>query len=99
MNKFQKDLRTGVLGEEVVYNFLVKDSQTSKVIDVREDKIFQKLDVDFIQELTNGISRMIEVKTDTQAHYTRNLAYEHTSKKNYKTIGCFEKTKADYIFN
>lgn len=98
MNKFQKDLRTGVLGEEVVYNFLVKDSRTSKVIDVREDKIFQKLDVDFIQELTNGISRMIEVKTDTQAHYTKNLAYEHTSNKYYNTIGCFEKTKADYIF-
>lgn len=98
MNKFQKDLRTGSLGEEVIYNFLMKDSQTSKVIDVREDKIFQKLDVDFIQELTNGISRMIEVKTDTQAHYTRNLAYEHTSNKYYNTIGCFEKTKADYIF-
>ena len=98
MNKFQKDLRTGVLGEEVVYNFLLRNSQTSNVLDVRDDKVFQKLDVDFIQELISGGTRMIEVKTDTQAHYTKNLAYEHTSNKYYNTIGCFEKTKADYIF-
>ena len=98
MNKFQNDLRTGELGEEVVYNFLSRNPNTSKVLDVRGDKVFQKLDVDFIQELISGGFRMIEVKTDTQAHYTRNLAYEHTSNKYYNTIGCFEKTKADYIF-
>lgn len=98
MNKFQQDLKTGNIGEDVVYKFLLNDSNTSNLIDVRDDKVFQKLDVDFIQELKTGGCRMIEVKTDTQAHYTKNLAYEHTSNKYYNTIGCFEKTKADYIF-
>lgn len=97
MNKFQKDLSTGSIGEEVALNLLKNDSNTLSVIDVREEKLFQKLDVDFIQELIGGGFRMIEVKTDTQAHYTKNLAYEHTSNKHYNTIGCFEKTKADYI--
>lgn len=97
MNKFQKDLNTGSIGEEVALNLLKNDSNTLSVIDVREEKLFQKLDVDFIQELIGGGFRMIEVKTDTQAHYTKNLAYEHTSNKYYNTIGCFEKTKADYI--
>ena len=68
MNKFQKDLSTGSIGEEVALNLLQNDSNTLSVLDVREEKLFQKLDVDFIQELIGGGFRMIEVKTDTQAH-------------------------------
>lgn len=98
MNKFQQDLRTGSIGEESVLQFLKVSKSTKNIMDVRYDKFFQELDVDFIQETHNNEFRKIEVKTDTMAHITGNLAYEHTSNKYYNTIGCFEKTKADYIF-
>lgn len=98
MNKFQQDLRTGSIGEESVLQFLKVSKSTKNIMDVRYDKFFQELDVDFIQETHNNEFRKIEVKTDTKAHNTGNLAYEHTSNKHYNTIGCFEKTKADYIF-
>ena len=98
MNKFQKDLTTGKIGEDVVFDFLKRDVTTKSVVDVRNDKLFQELDVDFIQETPSNEIRKIEVKTDTLAHTTGNLAYEHTSNKYYNTIGCFEKTRADYIF-
>lgn len=98
MNKFQKDLKVGKAGEDVVLDFLKVNGSTKNVLDVREDKLFQELDIDFIQETLYSELRKIEVKTDTLAHKTGNLAYEHTSNKYYNTLGCFEKTKADYIF-
>ena len=98
MNKFQQDLRTGSIGEDVIFNFLKSNTNTKSVIDVRHDTLFQELDVDFIQETHDNQIRKLEVKTDTMAHNTGNLAYEHTSNKHYNTIGCFEKTRADYIF-
>lgn len=98
MNKFQQDLKIGNVGEEVIFNFLEKNKATKTILDVRNDKFFQELDIDFIQETKQGEVRKIEVKTDTIAHKTGNLAYEHTSNKYYNTIGCFEKTRADYIF-
>lgn len=98
MNKFQKDLSTGKIGEDVIFDFLKTNKTTKTVVDVRLDKFFQELDVDFIQETYNNEVRKIEVKTDTMAHKTGNLAYEHTSNKYYNSIGCFEKTRADYIF-
>lgn len=98
MSKFLKDLDTGKIGEDIVFNFLKTNKTTKNIVDVRFDKFFQSLDVDFIQETNNNEVRKIEVKTDTMAHKTGNLAYEHISNKYYNTIGCFEKTKADYIF-
>lgn len=98
MNKFQQDLRTGNIGEEIISSFLKRNTLTKIVLDVRNDKLFQELDIDFIQETLQGEIRKIEVKTDMMAHKTGNLAYEHTSNKYYNTIGCFEKTRADYIF-
>ena len=86
MNKFQQDLRTGSIGEDVIFNFLKSNTNTKSVIDVRHDTLFQELDVDFIQETHDNQIRKIEVKTDTMAHNTGNLAYEHTSNKYYNTI-------------
>lgn len=97
-NKFQKDLRTGEIGETKVYDYLSSLYITQYIQDVRDDKFFQGLDVDFIHCDKQGEFRKIEVKTDTMAHRTGNLAYEHTSNKYYNTIGCFEKTRADYMF-
>lgn len=98
MNKFQQDLKTGNIGEEIIFEFLKGNIATRTILDVRHDKFFQDVDIDFIQETLQSEIRKIEVKTDTLAHKTGNLAYEHTSNKYYNTIGCFEKTRADYIF-
>ena len=98
MDKFQKDLNTGSIGEDIIFDFLQTRKMTKYVLDVRNDKFFQDIDIDFIQETINNNIIKIEVKTDTMAHRTGNLAYEHTSNKYYNTIGCFEKTKSDYIF-
>lgn len=98
MNKFQQDLKTGNIGEEIIFEFLKANIATRTILDVRHDKFFQDIDIDFIQETLQSEIRKIEVKTDTLAHKTGNLAYEHTSNKYYNTIGCFEKTRADYIF-
>ena len=65
MNKFQQDLRTGSIGEDVIFNFLKSNANTKSVIDVRYDTLFQELDVDFIQETHDNQIRKIEVKTDT----------------------------------
>lgn len=98
MSKFQQDLRTGSIGEDIVFDFLKSNAKTKSLIDVRYDALFQELDVDFIQETHDNQVRKIEVKTDTMAHRTGNLAYEHTSNKYCNSIGCFEKTKSDFIF-
>lgn len=98
MNKFQQDLKTGNIGEEIILEFLKENKATKSVLDVRNDKFFQDIDTDFIQETLQNEIYKIEVKTDTLAHKTGNLAYEHTSNKYGNTIGCFEKTRADYIF-
>ena len=97
-NKFKQELYTGELGEKRAYEYLTNLDFTQFVLDVRNDEFFQKLDVDFVHCDKEGNFRNIEVKTDTMAHRTGNLVYEHTSNKYYNTIGCFEKTRADIMF-
>ena len=97
-NKFNNDLHIGEIGEEKIYNYLTSLEFTQFVLDVRKDEFFQQLDVDFVHCDKEGNFRKIEVKTDTMAHRTGNLVYEHTSNKHYNTIGCFEKTRADIMF-
>lgn len=98
MGVFNEDIKTAKNGEDITHLYLLDSKQTKAVMDVRDDKYFQSLDIDFLQQdIDNNINK-IEVKTDTMAHRTGNFAYEHTSNKKYKTIGCFEKTQSDYIF-
>lgn len=98
MGDFIKDLEFGKTGEEVVCKILENQQNSLEVVDVRDCQYFRDIDVDFIQVISNGEPRKIEVKTDSIGHISKNLAYEYVS--NYKTgsIGCFEKTKSDYIF-
>lgn len=98
MNKFLKDLNFGKSGEDIIFNLLKNDSRTKDVIDVRKEKLFQQMDIDFIQFFKNGKSVLIEVKTDSKAQETGNIAYEHTSNINFNTVGCFEKTSAHLIY-
>ena len=94
---FHKDNIVGQNGEYIIYNYLSKHSSTINLIDVSKDKWFQQFDIDFIQVTNNGINK-IEVKTDRIADRTGNMVYEVYSDKRFYTLGCFEKTEADYIF-
>lgn len=98
MTKFERDMNTGAIGEEIVFNLLKSDSRVKEVIDVREDKIFQRIDVDFVQFFKNEKPLLIEVKTDEKAHETGNIIYESISNATYNTIGCFEKTTSQIIY-
>ena len=98
MGEFLIDLKTGEIGESVVMKFLQNESNVEDVIDVRNDKVFQKYDVDFLVYTDRSIIVPIEVKSDTMAHRTGNIAYEVLSNKHYNTKGCFEKTRARYIY-
>ena len=94
---FHKDNIVGQNGEYIIYNYLSNHSSTINLIDVSKDKWFQQFDIDFIQ-VTNDEINKIEVKTDRIADKTGNMVYEIYSDKRFYTLGCFEKTEADYIF-
>lgn len=94
---FHKDNIIGQNGEYIIYNYLLNHSSTINLIDITKDKWFQQFDIDFIQ-VTNDRINKIEVKTDKIADRTGNMVYEVYSDKRLYTLGCFEKTEADYIF-
>lgn len=94
-DKFEKDLTTGEIGENVIFELLNKSEKIASIIDTRKDNFFQNLDIDFLTQYKNGKVIKLEIKTDTLAHKTGNIVYELKSSKN--SIGCFEKSKADYF--
>lgn len=94
---FNSDVQVGNKGEYIIYNYLSNHSSTINLIDVSKDKWFQQFDIDFLQ-ITNDEINKIEVKTDRIADKTGNMVYEVYSDKRFYTLGCFEKTEADYIF-
>lgn len=71
-----------------------KSPRTVSLIDASADGFFQNLDIDFLQERTDGAVIKYEVKTDTQAHRTGNIVWERTTSGH---VGCLEKSQADYI--
>lgn len=64
----------GQAGEEVIKNWLEKRKNISKVIDVRQNFVYQKKDIDFIVEKQDK-QYFIELKTDYRAHETQNLFF------------------------
>lgn len=96
-SKFEIDLKVGEIGEEIALEFFQNNKGIYKVEDVRDSEFWRDKDVDFIITTIEGIIFTIEVKSDTMAHRTGNIVYEHTSNKYKNTLGCFRKTKADYI--
>ena len=92
---FDKDLKDGEIGEHVVWNLLQKSSKVRNIVDVRQDKVFQSQDIDFLIENFDRQFTPIEVKTDFKAHETGNIVYEISTSGH---LGCFEKTKAAYIY-
>lgn len=94
--KFKEDIERGKVGENVCITLF--KNMGCEVNPVTEDTDFQKDDVDCLVEFRGqNEATHIEIKTDYQAHYTGNIAYEVISNIDYRTIGCFEKTKAKYI--
>ena len=97
MGNFVKDLKVGEIGEKVVREYLERLGY--KVENVTNIKEYQNKDIDFIVKKEGFKTELpIEIKTDTLAHKTGNLAYEFYSNKYIKSKGCFEKTQAKYIF-
>jgi len=92
---FDESLKEGESGEHVVWNILQKLPKVRNVVDVRQDKEFQAQDIDFLVENFDRQFTPIEVKTDFKAHETGNIIYELSTSGH---IGCFEKTKARYIY-
>ena len=91
---FEQSLKNGSYGEHAVWNVLIKRPNVKTILDVRDDKNFQSMDIDFLMQTTDLQVVPIEVKTDYQAQETGNIVYELTTSGN---IGCFEKTQAWYV--
>lgn len=96
IHDFKESLKVGERGEAVILDYLEKSPNIKKIIDVRDSKIYQEVDVDLIVKMNTGNELKIEVKTDT--YTSGNIYYETVSAEETDSIGCFEKTQADYIF-
>lgn len=94
--KFENSLNVGYEGEEKVKNFLLSLDNVESIESVQDIKKYQDDDIDFIVKFINKQFATIEVKTDT--YKSGNLYYETKSCIEKNTLGCLEKTKADYIF-
>lgn len=92
----QRDFKTGEIGENITLSLLKNDKSISEIRDVRKDKKYQKRDIDFIIKKDNKDIKL-EVKTDARACSTGNIVYETYSNTKYNTVGCFDKTRANYI--
>ena len=95
IHEFHKSLKVGEEGEEHILEYLRRSDTVTNIIDVRDSAPYQKMDVDFLVTLTDGKEYKVEVKTDT--YLSGNIYYETLSSLEHDSIGCFEKTKADFF--
>lgn len=94
---FADSIKYGNLGELIVIDYFVHHKGIKEVFDVRDDKRFQNMDVDFLLMNLDRSVTWLEVKTDFRADETGNFVYECISSKYQNSIGCFEKTQSDII--
>lgn len=94
--EFKKSLNVGEIGENIIEEYLNGLNNVKKVESVKDIKKYQQDDIDFIVHLSTGKKLSVEVKSDS--YKSGNLYYETKSCVEFDTLGCFEKTKADYIF-
>lgn len=99
---FCKDLEFGEVHEAEVVEFLGKFSNIKQCIPVGKSQMGMDEDVDAILIYKNGTKQLAEIKTDSRAQITGNLAYEkYSCYRNggaYTTPGCFARTAAPYIY-
>ena len=91
---FQKDSGIGRDGEVLFSEYLTSRGILFEY--VGEDIRFQPYDIDFVVH-REGKPVLVEVKNDTKISYTGNIFYESVSNVDYGTVGCFEKTRAEWI--
>ena len=90
--KFEQDMKRGDVGEDVAIKYL--ESVGWSTFNVSKVKHFQEQDIDIIA-FRGEEYLTVEVKTDSVISRTGNVFYEFTTSGH---IGCFEKTKAMFIF-
>ena len=93
----QDSVKVGELGEKAVLNFLLTKNYVQSYFDVRGEKAYLEKDVDYIIMFIDKSRHPIEIKTDTYSH-TGYIFYEFISCIERNTLGCFQKTKARWIF-
>lgn len=93
--RFPDDVILAETGEQKAWWQMINSPKTKSVLDVRKDAYFQAKDVDFLQQTTDGTINKIEVKSDRQAHRTRNIVYETVCNGE---AGCLLRSDADYIY-
>lgn len=96
IHSFVQSAKIGKIGEEDVLNYLNTNDNIESIEDVRYVREYQKKDIDFIVNFKDGKQNKIEIKTDT--YKSGNIYYETVSSLETDSIGCFEKTEADYLF-
>ncbi len=95
--EFNSSNKIGHQGEQFVKQWILElHPNVSSIIDVSEDKSYQKQDIDFVVNFTNGRQSLVEIKTDT--YKTGNMFFETISNEEYQTKGCLMKTNADFLF-
>lgn len=93
----QDSVKVGELGEKAVMDFLLTKNYVQNYLDVRGDKTYWEKDVDYFVMFIDKSCHPIEIKTDTYSH-TGNIFYEDISCIERNTPGCFQKTKARWLF-
>lgn len=94
-HSFKKDHQSGKRGEAIFADYLSRKG--FKFEDVSENKEYQDDDVDFVVESKLGKKVSFEVKNDSMIHKTGNIFYESISNVDHNTVGCFEKTKSEFM--
>ena len=88
---FEDQLKAGVIGEVVVYDYFTK-VLGEELIDLRSDEIYQKMGIDFKLKDRN---KTIEVKTDNRK--SNDLIIEVVNSTLYNTEGWVYTTVSDWI--
>ena len=93
---FKEDLERAKPYETAIMQYANHLEDVKEIIDVREDKKYQDLDIDFIILYTDGGFNRIEIKADFFT--TNNFFLEVVSNKIYHTQGCLLKSQSEYIW-
>ena len=95
---FNNQLRIGSEGERMFIRYLIDERgvPTGYIKDVRKDKTYQALDVDFIVKTKRGKQIKVEVKTNNYTHETGKMPWEMAKRSGAK--GLHERSAADYMF-
>ena len=95
--EFNSSNKIGHQGEQFVKQWILElHPNVASITDVSDDKIYQKQDIDFVIDFTNGKQATVEIKTDT--YKTGNMFFETVSNEEYRTKGCLMKTNANFLF-